>query len=717
MRRRPKRRRGQLSSDSEEAKRTFTAPRTHLALWTLRLLLNQECYQRLCDRSNWPMSDVIEALLIPYDLAREAEGPELRELLVGQLRKLERNEPVRDTTLFRNIKQLGDLLGLSPVDELVLAFVVTLEVEQALRDCLGVHGTLGQRHMSDLVAGAIGVTPIKVRRALRPGAVLLETRLMEVKNDGYQNSGQPLTIMDDLDVLLMREHASVESLLSYFFRPSPKTELTTADFSHVTADLELITRYLGAAMRKRARGVNVLVHGPPGTGKTELVRVVAAALDTPLFEVSYEGDDGKALDSEKRFGAYRLCQRVLAKGPRSMVLFDEIEDVFPRQYQKLFGLMTSGSDKGWTNRLLESNTTPTLWVGNDIDQVDAAFLRRFDLIVELLSPPPKVRRRILETHCGGLKLGDDWLVKMSGDERLHPGHIEQAARVAKTIAPRSTDETEQLLARVIDGKLRANGQAAPARRAHSDACAYDLSFVNATCDLEKVSDGLARSHAGTLCLYGPPGTGKSAFVAHLADRLGLPLHSRRGSDLMSCWVGGTEANLARMFREATAQQALLFLDEADSYLQDRRRAAHSWEITGVNELLVQMEAFEGIFVCATNLVDSLDLAVFRRFVLKARFDPLESDQRWRMLEATLTKLGIKRPRNSAVAPLRRELDRLDGITPGDFAAVARRVSLLGDTTGPAEFIAALGEECSFKDSAPRRAGFLAAGPQSKKVGT
>lgn len=46
------------------------------------------------------------------------------------------------------------------------------------------------------------------------------------------------------------------------------------------------------------------------------------------------------------------------------------------------------------------------------------------------------------------------------------------------------------------------------------------------------------------CLYGPPDTGKTAFAHHLADRLGRQLHHRQGSDLLSCWVGQTEKNIA-----------------------------------------------------------------------------------------------------------------------------------------------------------------------------
>ena len=75
---------------------------------------------------------------------------------------------------------------------------------------------------------------------------------------------------------------------------------------------------------------------------------------------------------------------------------------------------------------------------------------------------------------------------------------------------------------------------------------------------------------------------------------------RRASDLLSCWVGATEQNIARAFEEARKDDAVLLIDEADSFLQDRRGAGHSWEVTQVNEVLTQMENFEGVFIATTT---------------------------------------------------------------------------------------------------------------------
>ncbi|MCB2042234.1 MAG: ATP-binding protein, partial [Rhodoferax sp.] len=96
------------------------------------------------------------------------------------------------------------------------------------------------------------------------------------------------------------------------------------------------------------------------------------------------------------------------------------------------------------------------------------------------------------------------------------------------------------------------------------------------------------------------------------------------------YIGETEKNLARAFGKATDEGALLLIDEADSFLQDRRGAQRNYEVSEVNEMLQGMERFPGVFICTTNLFERLDAAALRRFTFKIRFKPLEREQRTQM---------------------------------------------------------------------------------------
>ena len=170
---------------------------------------------------------------------------------------------------------------------------------------------------------------------------------------------------------------------------------------------------------------------------------------------------------------------------------------------------------------------------------------------------------------------------------------------------------------------------------------------------------------------------------------------------MSPYVGLNEQNIASAFRDAEQAQAALLIDEVDSFLQDRRSAQRHWEIALVNEMLVQIEAFTGIFIASTNSIQALDQAVLRRFDMKVGFDFLRPDQAWNLVVKYCSLLGIPAPPTN----LRDEIRRLTNLTLGDFAVIERRRRLNEIATADA-MIAALTAECSLKDTQATRIGFL-----------
>jgi SpoVK/Ycf46/Vps4 family AAA+-type ATPase len=183
----------------------------------------------------------------------------------------------------------------------------------------------------------------------------------------------------------------------------------------------------------------------------------------------------------------------------------------------------------------------------------------------------------------------------------------------------------------------------------------------------------------------------------LAEALDREMIARQASDLISPYVGETEQNLAELFVSIDAERSVLLLDEVDSFLAERRQAQHSWERTQVNELLQQMERFPGIFIAATNLMSGLDAAALRRFDFKLNFRALKLEQRLGLFAREA--LGDA----DAVVPmnLARHLERLDQLTPGDFANVCRQQRLLGERLAPEGFLRRLIAECRLKSNGVR----------------
>jgi SpoVK/Ycf46/Vps4 family AAA+-type ATPase len=179
---------------------------------------------------------------------------------------------------------------------------------------------------------------------------------------------------------------------------------------------------------------------------------------------------------------------------------------------------------------------------------------------------------------------------------------------------------------------------------------------------------------------------------------------KQASDLMSKFVGETEQNMAAMFDEAESEKAVLLLDEADSFLQDRRGAQRTYEVTEVNEMLQGMERFHGIFVCTTNLMDRIDQAALRRFTFKIRFKPLTAAQRRKMF--VVEALGGDA--QLLTEALGARLAKLEQLCPGDFAAVKRQVDILSASFTADEFLEQLEAEHRIKPEVreSRSIGFL-----------
>ena len=397
----------------------------------------------------------------------------------------------------------------------------------------------------------------------------------------------------------------------------------------------------------------------------------------------------------------RTAQCFLGKGG-SLILFDEVEDVF-NDGMSIFVIKSGAQDhKAWINRMLEGNLAPTFWLSNSIRGIDPAFMRRFDMVIEVGVPPRGQRERTARGLCGEL-VDETTLARISDCEALAPAVVARAASVIRTIGKdMDRQQAGKAAEHLIDSILVAQGHT-PLRANDANRLPdlYDPAFIHADANLARITEGLAQSRSGRLCLYGPPGTGKTADGRWRALQLGMPLMVRRASDLLSKWVGEAEKNIAAAFRSAERDGAILLIDEVDSFLRDRQGAQRSWEVTQVNEMLTQMEAFPGIFIASTNLMDGLDQAALRRFDLKVKFDYLQPAQTIAMLHRHCERLGLPLP--DATDALARQ--RLRNLTPGDFAAVMRR-HRFHPIASTENLVAALQAECAIKADSRTPIGFL-----------
>ncbi|MFZ2235432.1 MAG: ATP-binding protein, partial [Dokdonella sp.] len=400
---------------------------------------------------------------------------------------------------------------------------------------------------------------------------------------------------------------------------------------------------------------------------------------------------------------------------RQLLLFDEVEDVFGSVSEATRGLFAlfggrqdrdaEGLRKGWINEVLESNPVPALWVCNSVHGLDPAYLRRFDLVVEFRTPSRRVRRQVIDRYFKAGEISSQCAERLASVEALSPAQVERTARVVRALRRRDAKLRDKTAERLVKSSLQAMGKTVALPTAQLPDY-YDPAFLNTDVALAPLAEGLARRGNARLCLYGVPGTGKTAFAHHLGRVLDRPVLVKRGSDLLGMYVGQTEMKIRDAFADASNDGAILVIDEADGFLRDRGGANRSWEVTQVNELLTQMEAFDGIFVASTNLIDTLDDASLRRFDFKIRFDALTREQRRAMLQ----RIGEPSGDTSAqFATAAARIDALTNLTPGDFSNVLRQLDVTGQPPSAAAIVTLLAAEAGMKRNARQRPiGFVAA---------
>lgn len=747
-----------LNEESRSQGADFPQRDYETRVWVLRVfcrLAQPSAYSR---RSR--LSDLIEDVLEPLGLDFEYEGepvperdalglksdkPELK-LLARSLRKTLKQDEARlaragNSELSRNIARLGKILSLSESEKTLLRFFTQMSISEYLQEICDkrIVGSMNGKKLPRCLAAILDLPQRDIAKSLSNNAPLLKSGIIEVCGMGRRRRFAEFELKDlevtaHLATALLDQHNSEQDFLAALFRRSPAATLTKNDFPHAEKEFALARDYLEAARKSDSRGVNILIYGKPGTGKTEMARAVCDELGLNLYETPIEDEDDDPMKGDERIRSCLLAQCLLARRGDTVLLFDEIEDVFPESFRGpalfFFGGLQGAKDNGkkaWTNHLLENNPIPTFWISNKAGQIDPAFIRRFDVVLRLHPPGPKVRRRMLDAMLDGVEVSETWLDRMATNRDLTPAHIARGAKVVKALtesekpkkrgkrsakasqttghAVLSKATPESVLETLFTNTLEAQGRRLNPMAPAPMLTLYDPDLLNADADLSALAQGIAANPKGRLCFYGPPGTGKTAFAHHLASCMGNPIIVRQMADLLSCWVGETEQNIAAMFHEAKRERAVLLLDEADGLLGERGGASHSWEITQTNQVLTSMENFDSVFIASTNLMKHLDQASLRRFDFKIAFSYLKPAQTEKMFRQTLKKQGLKVSAKEADSAQQR-LRRIDNLTPGDFNTVLRKQRLLGGFSTARQLLIALEQEAKLKPGANKTIGFV-----------
>ena len=664
----------------------------------LQLLLEYRGFAEVFHEDVWHYDNIAAALGLPSEMERcDDFRAKVKKLLQARNKTLPKLTALcvnENPIIQQNIDTLTQLLSLNAAEQTLFRLSVQLRLDEPLKKLSEVLPKSNFVGVSEVLSNLFGLPKSDIISALKDKGKLLGYGLLERNYNpdslhDYLDWGKML----DFDEFIS-EPLNEQVLLKVCTKPAIEPSLSLDDFAYLNEMKTMMLDYLQSSFATHRKGVNILIYGAPGTGKTELATLLGKVLSVSVHNITYMDEDGDVISAEERLNKCRFAQKVL-EGQSSLLIFDEIEDVFRGSF---FEQSVAQQNKAWMNQLLENNNVPMIWLSNSVSGIDPAFLRRFDLILEMPDLPLKNKSALITQLTEG-KLSRAYVQHFAKVRSLTPAILSRTIRVAKEL---NTSNFAETLLMMFNQTLKSQNKPKiePLFLGKAD---YNLDYVACNDNIHRISEGLKQSKKGRICCYGPPGTGKSAWAAWLAEQLDMPLLLKQGSDLLNPYVGGTEQNIAQAFEQAKADNALLVLDEVDTFLFSREGANRSWERSQVNEMLTQIERFEGLMVVSTNLIEVLDPAALRRFDLKLKFDYLTLPQRLDFAKQQAEILGLPLLSEEDLS----QIESLNLLTPGDFAAVARRHQF-SPFQKVQDWLNALQGECEVKpafSATTRRIGF------------
>lgn len=460
----------------------------------------------------------------------------------------------------------------------------------------------------------------------------------------------------------------IDLISSYITKDKEDTLLEKEDFLLDEDSISTIEQLLSSSRK------SILFYGPPGCGKTQLARLLGKSLTENTYFLSQSNDEGEESIKHRKLALSAIG--IQKRKENDIIIIDEADVIMKT---KNFWVSSDNEDsKAWINEYLEKPPCSMIWIVNDLSQIHESTLRRFSFTMKFQRHGKKERISIIEkklSHWGveNILLKND-IEDLAVKYELNAGDITRAIDdLAPDFEVMSREKFLKHLHAILKNKLNIYGKR---ERKNNVISNYDVTALNLNISPKVVIESLANYYSSSqsfvdnfnLLMHGPPGTGKSQLALYLAEQLNKEIIVLKGSDLLDPYVGGTEKKIANAFAQAEIKGAILFLDEAETFLSDRQGAQRHWQQSQTNEFLNGMERFKGCMIAATNYVDNIDAAILRRFSSKIEFKALSAKGNVAMAKRWFEdKLQCKISEKEIAV-----LESLEYLTPGDFKSVAYR---------------------------------------------
>ena len=432
-----------------------------------------------------------------------------------------------------------------------------------------------------------------------------------------------------------------------------------------------------------------LLYGKPGSGKTEFAKSLVGKNNLQAYIFKNERE---LYEDNKTNVLSRLYCLLSMESKDCVYIIDEADSLLATKDLFVFFETMKSPKKGTVNKMLEESHNKIIWIVNETKLIDESTLRRFTYSFKFDAMTRKQLRSIAESKLKPLALPkeiNNQILKAMEDYNVTGASVDNVLKTIKCLG-----EGEELL-QSIKSVLKENALLLSGKNCTRETVDqnYDLSVLNTSMKPEQIVRMVKNAaefseQAGfdndvrngiRMLFYGESGTGKTELARYIAEQLEKKILIKRPSDILDSFVGVNEKNVRDAFEEASRSGSILLFDEADSFFTDRNMTRLGWERRLVNEFLVQMEVFNGILICTTNLKNLMDSAMNRRFHIITEFKPLTAAGIKVLLNKYFGQLEFA---NSDIS----RLEKMLTITPGDFGVLSSRFRFLDKSDRTSSYV-------------------------------
>lgn len=610
------------------------------------------------------------------------------------------NKKRYDSDYQKNLIKFSTIFNLTEKESEIITFLFLMRVDQIIDAFFGNSNIdlFNLAKSTKYFCRFFDINPEELRKIFSKNSTLFKAGIIQRRrNDDIELSEKVIGFLGGY---------SNESLENVYVKRWDQTDTIKIEDHHVNEDKISILKNLLSI----EKGCNILLYGHPGTGKTEFAKSLVLETGKNIFFLNQADEDGEEnLNFRKQ--AIIAAQNIIDPKTSVMVI-DECDNIINmRQGFLLFENDRSDDRKAWINDLLENTKHKIIWISNRVGGIDDSTKRRFSYTMEFYPLSYLQRKKVWEIQVAKQKinfLNSNDIDFLARENKVNSGGITLALM---DVGQMKQIEGKEKKVEILTSILKQHKSFTESEESGlvKKTSKYNFEIINTNYPLDKIievsrgffdnREKFTRSGIYNLniLLQGPPGTGKTEFVKHLAEISDKELMMKRVSDIKSKWYGESVKNIAASFKMAQKNNSILFFDEADSFFKSREdaRDLHAEE---TNEFLTQMENFQGLLICATNFTDRLDQASMRRFNHKIKFDYLNIAGKRNLFFTYFSEIILNQPDEKVLE----RLDKLSGLTPGDFKVVYQKNVF--NKREPIELLNELEDEVSYKKIFQKKVG-------------